>query len=176
MDPSSSHKTKRDGLMHFSFSVCPLDLLTIKYIEDYQPYLLTDGTMSPSLCCSCHWFVCTIFAYVHLGIVAAAGRRLCGRRQQRGAGRGRGLCWVRWSGRWAPGAATGGSGTPPGTAVLAWSAPTRTWTGKMTADYWDISILPYWARGGIHPGQVASQSQGWHTHTDKQQRSHLQAI
>lgn len=33
--------------------------------------------------------------YVHQDTVAAAGRRLCGRQQQQGAGRGRGLCWVR---------------------------------------------------------------------------------
>lgn len=40
-------------------------------------------------------YACTIFPYVHLGIVAVADRHLCGRRQRRGAGRGRGLCLAR---------------------------------------------------------------------------------
>lgn len=72
------------------------------------------------------------FAYVLRDISAAAGRHLCGRRQQRGVGRGRGFCWVRWSGRWAPGVAAGGSETLQETAVLVWWARTRTWMKNST--------------------------------------------
>lgn len=74
--------------------------------------------------------VCTTFSYLHLGIVAVADRHPCGRRQQQGVGRGRGLCLVRLSGRWAPGAVMGGSETPLETGVPAWSALTHTWTDK----------------------------------------------
>lgn len=80
-------------------------------------------------------FMDVCFSYVHLGIVTAADRPLCDRRQRRGAGKGRGLCWARLSERWAPGAATGGSGTPPETSVLVWSVLTHTWIEKTTADY-----------------------------------------
>ncbi len=31
----------------------------------------------------------------------------------------------------------------------------------------------YWASGGVHPGQVASLSQGRHTETDNHSHSHL---
>lgn len=75
--------------------------------------------------------VCFTFSYLHPGIVAVADRRPCGRRQRQGVGRGRGLCLVRLSGRWAPGAVMRGSETPPETDVLAWSALTRTWREGM---------------------------------------------